>query len=67
MACSALSYTENPFCTECYDERVTATAPPEPVVWRLEGDYLIRADDTASVQCKTFACTLNLNVPRGRA
>lgn len=44
MSCSALSYAENPFCTECFDERVQATAPPEPVEWRLEGDYLKRVD-----------------------
>ncbi|KKL20617.1 hypothetical protein LCGC14_2453700 [marine sediment metagenome] len=39
MTCSPLAYAENPFCADCYEERVRLSAPSGPVEWTLEGNY----------------------------
>jgi hypothetical protein len=41
MANNPLEYAENPFCTQCLEERMAAAAPPGGVTWRKEGNYLI--------------------------
>jgi len=41
MTTSPLAYEENPFCTECLEERMAAAAPPGGVTWRKKGRYVI--------------------------
>ena len=40
MGVSTLAYEENPFCTNCHDERVRGAAEPGDVSWRLNGHYV---------------------------
>ena len=38
---SALSFAENPFCTECLAERITKAAEGTALIsWNVSGDYL---------------------------
>jgi len=41
MTSAPLAYEENPFCTNCLEERTAAAAPPGGVTWRKQGHYLI--------------------------
>lgn len=41
MNVSPLGYQENPFCAECYDERVAKAVEGKRFVgWKLDGDYM---------------------------
>jgi hypothetical protein len=45
VATSALSFEENPYCTECLGERLAqASATGKYVSWRVSGDYLTSID-----------------------
>lgn len=45
MNCSALSYEENPFCTDCLSLRLDAAAKANALLtWMPRGDYMQLTD-----------------------
>jgi hypothetical protein len=41
MSVPPLEYQENPFCTVCLPERISAAMPHGKLTWRREGNYVI--------------------------
>lgn len=44
MTCSATAHAENPFCVECFDDRLRETTQGAAPRWRIENGYLKRED-----------------------